>query len=105
MQPFWQALYDYSADVVLSGHEHNYERFAPQTPNGAADTVNGIREFVVGTGGRSHYSVSKRIANSEVANGKTYGVLKLTLHASTYDWQFVPVAGENFTDSGTGTCH
>ncbi len=104
MQPIWQALYDYGADVVLSGHTHNYERFAKQTPAGIADPVRGIREFVVGTGGKSHYAINTTIANSEVNNDDTYGVLKLTLHASSYDWEFVPVAGGTFTDTGSDTC-
>ena len=102
---FWDALYAYGADVVLNGHEHIYERFAPQRPDAVADSVNGIRQFTVGTGGRSHYTIGTVKANSEVRNGSTYGVLKLTLHATTYDWQFVPVAGATFTDSGTGKCH
>jgi hypothetical protein len=100
----WQALYDYHADVVVNGHEHNYERFAPQTPAGVA-AANGIREFVVGTGGRSHYPFGSILANSQVHNGTTYGVLKLTLHANSYDWQFVPVAGQTFKDSGTTLCN
>jgi hypothetical protein len=104
-QPLWQALYDSSADVVLAGHEHNYERFAPQTPTGAADPARGIREFVVGTGGRSQYPGNNPLPNSQVFNGNTYGVLKLTLGAGTYTWEFVPVAGETFTDTGSGTCH
>jgi calcineurin-like phosphoesterase family protein len=104
-QPIWQALYDYNADVVLSGHEHNYERFAPQTATGSADPVRGIREFVVGTGGVGHYTGHTAIANSQVFNGTTFGVLKLTLAASSYSWQFLPVAGQSFTDSGTGLCH
>jgi len=103
--PFWQALYDFHADVILNGHEHVYERFAPQNPSGVAD-ANGIRQFTVGTGGKSHYPFSTTIQpNSERRDASSYGVLKLTLHASTYDWQFVPVAGASFTDSGTGTCH
>ena len=102
---FWDALYAYGADVVLNGHEHIYERFAPQTPGAVADPVNGIRQFTVGTGGRSHYTIGTVKANSEVRNGSTYGVLKLTLHATSYDWQFVPLAGATFTDSGTGQCH
>jgi acid phosphatase type 7 len=102
---FWNALYAYGADVVLNGHEHIYERFAPQRPDAVADAVNGIRQFTVGTGGRSHYTIGTIKANSEVRNGSTYGVLKLTLHATTYDWRFVPVAGATFTDSGTGNCH
>jgi hypothetical protein len=104
-QPIWQALYDFNADVTLAGHEHNYERFAPQDPTGKADSRRGIREFVVGTGGRSHYGFSLPIANSEVRNDDTYGVIKLTLHANSYDWQFIPVSGKTFTDSGSGACH
>ncbi len=105
MQPIWQALYDHGADVVLSGHEHNYERFARQTPSGVADPRQGIREFVVGTGGKSLYGFGAPKPNSEVREGNTYGVLKLTLHASAYDWQFVPMAGQTFTDSGSDSCH
>jgi acid phosphatase type 7 len=104
-QPIWQALYDYNADVVLSGHEHNYERFAPQTATGSADPVRGIRQFVVGTGGAGNYSGHSAIANSQVFNGTTFGVLKLALAASSYSWQFLPVAGQSFSDSGTGSCH
>jgi hypothetical protein len=105
-QPLWQALYDNNAEVVLSGHEHNYERFAPQTPTGAADPTRGIREFVVGTGGVSHYNdQGTPEPNSQLFNGTTYGVLKLTLSAGSYTWQFIPVAGASFTDSGSGTCH
>jgi len=103
MQPIWQALHDHSADIVLSGHDHNYERFAPQAPAGNADP-RGIREFVVGTGGRSLYPIVSPIANSEVNDDDTYGVLKLTLHPAGYDWQFIPVTGSTFTDSGTGFC-
>ena len=105
MEPLWQSPYDSGVDVVLSSHEHNYERFAPQTPQGAVDAVRGIRQFVVGTGGRSLYGFAKAIPNSEVRNNSTYGVLKLILQAESYSWQFLPVAGESFTDSGEGTCH
>jgi hypothetical protein len=94
-QPFWDALSQAKADLVLSGHEHNYERFAPQQ---------GIRQFVVGTGGRSHYGLGTPIASSEVRNSSTYGILRLTLHASSYDWKFQPVAGQSFTDAGTQPC-
>jgi 3',5'-cyclic AMP phosphodiesterase CpdA len=102
--PLWQALYDHGADVVLAGHEHNYERFAPQTASGAADPERGIREFVVGTGGADHYPFGPPIANSEVRNGDTWGVLKLTLEPGAYRWQFVPVAGRTFADSGGESC-
>jgi len=101
--PFWRDLYTAGADVVLNGHDHDYERFAPQNPSGAAD-AKGIREFVVGTGGASHYTFGTPIANSVVRDNTSFGVLKLTLHASSYDWQFVPVAGASFTDAGSGTC-
>jgi acid phosphatase type 7 len=105
MAPVWQALYDFNAEVVLSGHNHQYERFAPQNPMGQLDTARGIREFVAGTGGQSHYGFGTIQPNSEVRNGDTFGVLKLTLHSDSYDWQFVPEAGKTFTDRGTGACH
>jgi len=101
--PFWRDLYAAGADVVLNGHDHDYERFAPQNPSGVADPK-GIREFVVGTGGAGLYTFGTAIANSEVRNNTTFGVLKLTLHPGSYNWQFVPVAGATFTDSGSGTC-
>lgn len=105
-QPLWQALYDAGAEIVISGHEHNYERFAPQTPTGLTDAATGIREFVVGTGGASHYETfGTPLANSEVRDGTTWGVLKLTLDAGTYSWQFIHVAGQTFSDAGSGTCH
>jgi chitodextrinase len=102
--PFWRDLYAAGVDVVLGGHDHDYERFAPQNPSGAADS-NGIREFVVGTGGASHYTFGSPDANSEVRDNTSYGVLKVTLHSTSYDWQFVPVAGASFTDSGSTACH
>ena len=105
MEPFWRALYEAGADVVLAGHDHDYERFAPQDPVGNADAAYGIREFVVGTGGKSHVPFAAPLPNSEVRNDDTFGVLKLTLHAGTYDWEFVPEAGKSFSDSGTGSCH
>jgi hypothetical protein len=104
MQPLWQALYDYGADVVLAGHEHNYERFAPQDPSGSADPARGIRQFVIGTGGYSLYPFGAPIANSEVRNNDTYGVLKLTLHPTSYSWEFIPEAGGTFRDSGDAPC-
>ncbi|MEU4447144.1 DNRLRE domain-containing protein [Actinosynnema sp. NPDC050801] len=104
-RPLFQALYDHNADVVLFGHNHQYERFAPQNPNGGLDTTRGIRTFVAGMGGASHYGFGTIRPNSEVRNSSTYGVLKLTLHSNSFDWQFVPVAGQTFTDSGTTACH
>jgi hypothetical protein len=105
VKPLWDALYAANADVVLAGHDHDYERFAPQTPSGSADATRGIREFVVGTGGKQHYSISSTKPNSQVHNTDTFGVLRLTLHPDGYDWKFLPEAGKTFTDSGTGSCH
>jgi acid phosphatase type 7 len=105
VQPLWQALYDAGAEIVLSGHEHLYERFAPQTPSGAGDPTRGIRQFTVGTGGRGLYSIGTVKANSEVLNNRTFGVLKLTLAATSYAWEFVPVVGSSFRDAGTANCH
>ena len=105
MKPPWEALYATGTDVILSVHEHNYERFAPQDPDGEADPERGIRQFVVGTGGKSHYAIADPIANSEVHNDDTYGVLKLTLRPEGYDWRFVAVEGARVTDSGSARCH
>ena len=104
--PFWQALYEYGAEVVINGHEHNYERFAPQTPSGELDAQYGIRQIIAGTGGESHYRAGESlIANSEAADDDTYGVIKLTLHPTAYEWEFLPEDGGTFRDSGSGTCH
>ncbi len=102
---FWQALYDFNAELILNGHDHDYERFAPQDPNGNADPKRGIREFVVGTGGKNHREFGIHKANSEVRNNTAFGVLKLTLKPTGYDWKFIPEAGKSFTDSGSGSCH
>jgi hypothetical protein len=101
---FWRALYDHRADVVLNGHDHNYERFDLQNPDGGADPQ-GIREFVVGTGGSGTRAFATIRANSRVRRTGTFGVLKLTLRPNSYDWQFVPVAGQTFPESGTTACH
>lgn len=106
VKPLWDILYQGGADVIISGHDHDYERFAPQDPEGKSDPQHGLREFVVGTGGKnSHRIIGPAQPNSELRQADTYGVLKLTLHADGYDWEFVPEAGKNFTDSGTGKCH
>jgi Calcineurin-like phosphoesterase len=103
-KPFWNVLYQFGADVILNGHHHAYERFAPQDPDGKADPK-GIREFIVGMGGRSLASSFQiAVPNSEVRNNNTYGVMKLTLRADSYDWEFVPVAGKTFGDSGSSGC-
>ncbi len=100
-----QILYTNNADVVLAGHDHTYERFAPQDYNGALDLARGIRAFVVGTGGANHTPFTTIAPNSEVRNDSTYGMLKIALHAASYDWQFVPEAGKTFSDSGMTACH
>jgi hypothetical protein len=105
VERLWEILYAAGVDVVLNGHDHNYQRFAPQDPEGRADPEDGIRQFVVGTGGRSTYQISQPIANTEVYNDDTYGVLELTLRPKRYEWRFVPVKGETFSDSGVTRCH
>ena len=102
-KPFWDDLYAAGADIVINGHHHAYERFAPQDPSGHAD-AHGIREFLVGTGGAPLAGRFGTVQpNSQVRNAKSYGVLKLTLHSSGYDFSFIS-AGSSFHDSGTGTC-
>jgi uncharacterized protein YjdB len=101
----FQALYEAGAEVVIVGHDHNYQRFAPQSPAGQLDVDYGIREFVVGTGGAHADPIIAPAPNTEAYDGSALGVLKLTLGPGTYSWEFVPVAGATFTDSGSGTCH
>lgn len=101
-QTFWEDLQAAGAELVLNGHDHDYERFAPQTP-GRAPAADGIREFVVGTGGKNLRAPGAPKANSEV-RAATFGVLELTLRSDSYDWEFVPIAG-SFTDRGHTRCH
>lgn len=103
MADLWQILYEAGADVVLSGHDHGYERFDPQSPTGVADPK-GLRLLIVGTGGNGLGAVTSTKPNSVIANGATYGVLKLTLWPASYDWQFLPVPGSSFSDSGSAAC-
>jgi hypothetical protein len=105
LRQLWEDLYAAHADLVLAGHEHSYERFAPQDPEGKADPANGIREIVAGTGGRSHDLLGFATPNSEVREWDTFGVLKLTLSPGKYSWEFVPVEGKTFRDAGSGVCH
>jgi hypothetical protein len=104
-RPLFQDLYDAGAEVVVNGHNHQYERFAPMTPDGILDGARGIREFVAGAGGASLYGFGTIQPNSEARNSDTYGVLALTLHSNGYDWSFIPQAGKTYTDAGSGTCH
>lgn len=101
----YQAMYDAGVDVILSGHDHHYERFAPMNPLGQVDRVRGIRQFVVGTGGAPSYRLRERMAGSEVIAGHVRGVLRLTFHPDAYDWEFVPVPGRKFRDAGRASCH
>ena len=106
LKPLWDALYQAGAELIFNAHYRNYERFAPQTPDGTADSVYGIRQFVVGTGGGGGTSSFGTIRpNSEARSVGTLGVLKLTLDAGSYSWQFLPIAGASYTDTGSGTCH
>jgi hypothetical protein len=104
-QALWQALYDAGADVVLVGHDHDYERFAPMDAAGRADPRAGIREFVVGTGGNTLYAFGPPQPNSEVRDDSARGVLQLTLRPGGFEWIFVPEAGKTFADAGSGACH
>jgi calcineurin-like phosphoesterase family protein len=106
LQPFWQALYEAGADLVISGHDHVYERFAALGPDGVADPLFGLRQIVVGTGGRDYRYFGVPVAGSEVRIAATFGVLKLTLHVDSYDWEFIPEPGKAAaTDQGTTACH
>jgi hypothetical protein len=103
LDAFWRALYAARADVVLTGHDHDYERFGLQNPDARADTK-GIRAFVVGTGGRSLRDFSSPEPNSQVRSSEAFGVLRMTLHPGSYEWKFVPERG-SFTDNGKTACH
>jgi len=104
-RPFFQALYNAYADLVINGHDHVYERFAPQSPTGVLDNVQGVRQFTVGTGGASLHGFGTIRPNSEARNTQAWGVLKLTLHASSYDWEFLPGTGQVYSDAGSAVCH
>ena len=103
--PLYTTLYEAGADLVLAGHDHDYERFAPLNPSGRLDPVRGVRSFVVGTGGRSHYPFTSRLRGSEARTSETFGVLVLELAPTSYEWEFVAVPGRRFEDSGSGRCH
>jgi hypothetical protein len=107
VKPLWQILYNNGAEVILNGHAHRYERYAPLTPSGTTDLQNGIRQFVAGTGGAPEGSeiYYDQAPGVEVVETGTSGVLKLDLSAGSYRWTFVPIEGQTFTDSGTDECH
>jgi PKD repeat protein len=104
-QAFWEDLYSAGAELAVVGHTHRYERFSPQTTMGVADPTFGVRELVVGTGGGSLGAATVIAPNSEVTNGNTFGVMKLTLNDGGYHWEFLPIAGSTFSDSGSANCH
>lgn len=101
----FEAIYAAGAEIVLSGHDHTYERFAPQAPGGVADPTRGIRYFVVGTGGKSLYEAGTPAANSEYFDNSSFGALELTLGDGVYSWQFRSTGTGTNADSGSGTCH
>jgi len=106
VRPLWRVLYEEGVDVLLTGHEHSYERFMPMNAEGERDDVGGIRLFIVGTGGGNLRDFENDpLPTTEVRQDHTWGVLKLTLKPTEYDWEFLPVAGKSFTDSGSGSCH
>ncbi len=105
LQPFWELFYERGVELSLAGHEHLYERFSPLNPQGVVDEAKGVRSITVGTGGKELYKFGMPLPGSEVRNNSAYGVLKLTLDQRKYSWEFLPVLGETFTDSGSGTCH
>jgi acid phosphatase type 7 len=104
MKDIWQTLYGASVDVVVNGHDHHYERFAPQNPDGKAEPKRGIREFVVGTGGAELRELATVRPNSEVQNTATYGVIKFVLQPKSFSWEFIPIQGSTFMDKGTQAC-
>ncbi len=105
LAPVWRALQAGGVDVILNGHDHDYERFDLQDANGRLDRSHGIREFVVGTGGAPQYFVLWPHAHSQALRAGVFGVLKLTLRPASYDWRFMPIPGESYTDSGSTACH
>jgi hypothetical protein len=104
MRNLFALLYRFGVDVLVSGHDHIYERFAPQDANAKAD-ARGVRQFIAGTGGAPLYELGVIQPNSEARNNAAHGVIKFTLHATSYDWEFIPIAGQSFSDRGSANCH
>ncbi len=106
MNAAFTALYDAGADVVVAGHDHGYQRFAPANPSRVADSTRGIREFVAGTGGAELYEWKTENSLLETRGNVSFGVLRLDLHPGSYSWEFIAVPGPTgYTDSGTTACH
>jgi hypothetical protein len=104
MREIWRVLYEFDVDLVVTGHDHLYERFAPQDPDGISDAARGIRQITVETGGGALYTPVTSARNTE-SIGIGFGVLKLTLSDGSYQWEFLPVPGNAFTDTGIAACH
>jgi calcineurin-like phosphoesterase family protein len=104
MREIWRILYEFGVEVVIVGHDHHYERFAPQDSGGRFDSARGIRQFIVGTGGAELRLPTAPRPNSEI-RGVSWGVLMLTLEEGTYQWEFIPAQGASFRDAGVGQCH
>ncbi|WP_160317551.1 metallophosphoesterase family protein [Ornatilinea apprima] len=105
LDPFWQVLYQYGAEIVVSGHDHHFERFAPMNPQGQIDEQRGIRQFIVGTGGASQRGFGDEIEGSEVRHRGDYGVIKFNLYPNYYEWEFISIEKDGFSDKGRGECH
>jgi hypothetical protein len=105
MKPAWDALYAAGADLILNGHDHIYERFGPQTPDGVSDPVNGIRQITLGEGGRSHHTIVQPLPNSQFRDASAVGIGQLTLRDGAYDWRFLAAVSGVTTDSGSASCH
>lgn len=101
----WRVLHEFGVELLVSGHDHNYERFAPLSADAAPDPDHGVQQFVVGTGGAYLRPLTDRLPHSAVADATSHGLLKLTLHTDRYEWEFVPVRGDTFTDRGSRACH
>jgi hypothetical protein len=99
------ALYEAGAEVVATGHDHNYERFAPQDPVGMSDPVAGVTQFVVGTGGTGNRAVDEPAPNSEALYTDSFGILKFSLYSEGYEWEYITEAGSTFDDRGSAACH
>lgn len=105
MAALWKLLFNAGADLVITAHEHDYERFVPLNDRGEQDDERGMRQFIVGTGGAKLRQFKRIHPHSEVRNNETFGVIKLTLKPDNYKWQFIPVEGQAFHDEGEGRCH
>jgi hypothetical protein len=105
VRDLFAALYEGDAEIVINGHDHNYERFAPQDPTGTHDPVRGIRQFVVGTGGTGNRGVDAPVPNSEARWTDSFGILQLSLYPEGYEWEYVPESGSAFVDVGIEACH